>query len=95
MNRVESEGNIVELAKTALEDELSVVKIYSTAARIARERSTKDKLLEICEMEKGHADFWKQFLRRRGIDPSLVRVSSLKATLYAIFLKSIRVSSNL
>jgi len=84
---VEESGDVIELAKIALADELFAVKIYSMAAKIMREQSTRDRLLRISEMEKGHAEFWKPFLKNRGFDLTKIKVSSLKTAFYALFLR--------
>jgi len=38
-------------------------------------------------MEKGHAEFWKLFLKNRGFDLTKIKVSSLKTAFYALFLR--------
>ena len=84
---MEESSDVIELVKIALADELFAVKIYSMAAKIVRNRSTRDRLLRISEMEKGHAEFWKPFLKNRGFDLTKIKVSSLKTAFYALFLR--------
>jgi len=84
---VKGGGDIIKYAKIALADELFASKIYSMASRIGKEGSTKNRLLRISEMEKNHADFWQIFLKKRGIDPSEIKVSSLKTMFYVMILR--------
>lgn len=78
---------IIKYGKTALADELFAAGIYLTASKVVKDDSTKDRFSKMSEMERNHAEFWRKFLEKRGVNPSEVGVSSLKMMLYAIVLK--------
>jgi len=84
---MEKKFDVVKAAKTALEDELLAAEIYSTAARLVGRGATRDRLMRISEMERGHAGFWREFLAKRGEDSSKIKPSRIKTFLYAVFLK--------
>ena len=79
--------DVVKLAREALEDELLSARIYSMAASLSKLGSTKKRLLKISEMEKDHAEFWKRFLAKRGVEVSGIKAASAKSILYAAFLR--------
>jgi len=79
--------DVIEHAKIALADELFAAKIYSMASRIGKHEATRSRLLKIAEMERGHAKFWQDFLKKRGVDSSKIGISSLKTILYALVLR--------
>ena len=77
-------GDLVEVAVRSLADELLAAEVYRRAVLLHVPSEVGEKLLGMAEMEEGHARFWAEFLRRRGFDPSRVRVSRLKVLLYAL-----------
>ena len=79
--------DVIEYAKIALADELFAAKIYSMASRIGKHETTRSRLLRIAEMERGHAEFWQDFLKKRGVASSKIGISSLKTILYALVLR--------
>ncbi len=81
MNRLD----VLKAAMKSFKDELETAAIYASLARRVRDEDLSRKLKELAVMEGRHASFWAGFLRRRGVDPSSVKVPQwrvwLKATL--------------
>ncbi|MHA1722575.1 MAG: ferritin family protein [Candidatus Baldrarchaeia archaeon] len=67
-------------------DEMKDSTLYRSLAEIESDEYVREQLLKLSLMEKEHADFWKDFLQRRGI-----RVKEFKPSfttgLYKIFRK--------
>ena len=82
-----SAETIIELAKLALADELFSSAIYRRLAKLYSGKSIRSKLIEMAEMETSHANFWHDFLERRGRDPSSIKASKFKLALYAFTLR--------
>lgn len=80
-------GIVVELAKKALVDEMTADIIYSSLSRVYGEGSMRMKLLRIAKMESGHAGFWREFLEKRGVDTSRIKVNRLKIMIYVPVLR--------
>jgi len=48
-------------------DEMKDSTLYKSLAEIESDENVREELLKLSSMEKEHADFWKDFLERRGI----------------------------
>ena len=88
-------NNANELLKygvKALISELTSAKIYRKLAEMYKESKVSNKLIKIAEMEERHASFWTEFLKRRGVDVSKVKVSCIKVNLLALLFRIIGLS---
>jgi len=82
MTQAPSEKEIIDIAKSALRAELQASSIYEKLSdKFLGEIA--DKLVHFSEAEQGHANFWRQFLARRGVDPDTVEVNRLKVSILA------------
>lgn len=48
-------------------DEMKASTLYRSLAEIESDKNVREELLKLSSMEKKHADFWKDFLQRRGV----------------------------
>ncbi len=80
---------VVELARRSLKDELEAVLIYGKLAKLYHGKGISRKLVEIARMEGRHVAYWREFLRRRGVNPDKVRPNRLKITLYTLLFRII------
>ncbi|MGD2200589.1 MAG: VIT1/CCC1 transporter family protein [Candidatus Bathyarchaeota archaeon] len=79
-----SEGEIIDIAKSALKAELQASSIYEKLSdRFSGDLT--DKLAHFSDAEEGHANFWREFLVKRGVDPDTVKNNQLKISLLAFF----------
>lgn len=67
-------------------DEMKDSTLYRSLAEIERKKSVQEELLKLSSMEKEHADFWKDFLKCRGIKVKEFR-PSLTTGLYKVMRK--------
>ncbi len=58
---------VIRLAKTLYRDEVETSTIYEELARRVRDKRVAAKLRELAAIERGHAKFWEEFLRKRGV----------------------------
>ncbi len=77
-------STIIEYAGKAYRDEVYSEIVYSRLARIFHGKPIARKLKAIAEMEARHASFWREFLRRRGVDVGAIRVSKLRIWLFSL-----------
>ncbi|NPA99487.1 MAG: rubrerythrin family protein [Crenarchaeota archaeon] len=56
-------------------DEVETSIIYRELSKYMKDPKISQKLLELSEVEKSHADFWRSFLEKRGVDPDKIRIS--------------------
>ncbi|WP_457600403.1 VIT1/CCC1 transporter family protein [Hydrogenivirga sp.] len=61
-------SEITELAKGFYVNEINDYRLYSELAKRAKKEELRRSLEHIANMEKGHARFWREFLKRRGED---------------------------
>ncbi len=78
--------DVVGYAKAFLEDEVYSAKIYRLLANMYRDAPIRDRLIQMAEMEERHAEFWRAFLKERGVEPRIGRVG-LKARLSALLFR--------
>jgi len=76
-----STSRLIEYARLALEDELFSSVIYRKLADFHRGK-IRSKLINIAEMEEEHANFWLNFLKKRGVR-RLAEVNRIKVSIYA------------
>ncbi|RLJ69944.1 putative membrane protein (TIGR00267 family) [Hydrogenivirga caldilitoris] len=60
---------LTELAKEFYLNELNDYRLYTELSRRIEDDQLRTSLERIANMEKGHARFWKEFLKVRGEDP--------------------------
>ncbi len=69
-------------------DEVETSIIYSELAKRIKNPEVSEKLQMLAEIEKRHADFWRNFLEKRGININKIKVNNillrLKITLFGI-----------
>ncbi len=58
--------DIVRLAKEFYVNEINDHRLYTELAGRTKDDALKESLIHIANMEKGHARFWREFLKRRG-----------------------------
>lgn len=86
MSEILSEIEIVSIAQSALKAELTVTAIYERLAKIFMGSDLADKLSKFAHSEEEHADFWRNFLEKREVDPYAVKLSEFRiATLTFIY----------
>ena len=84
MTQMPSEEEIVDIAKAALKAELQAASIYDRLSRRYSEEIAGT-LVHFAEAENEHADFWRGFLGKRGVDPSTVGINELRISILAFF----------
>ncbi len=72
-----SETQITAMARNALRSELMAAAIYTRLAAKHRGKEISGKLEEFTAAEQNHAEFWADFLERRGQNPDEVKISTL------------------
>ena len=77
-------NDLIRYGIDSLLDELYSAAIYENLSRMYRGRSVSEKLKRIAEMERQHAEFWRSFLEKRGVDTSRFKVNRVKLFLYII-----------
>lgn len=80
---------VISYAKRMLLDELYSTSIYRKLASMYKRKSIVDKLLHMAQMEARHARFWVEFLNKRGVDVSRIKISKLGVMLRTIFYRLI------
>ena len=84
MSQVLSEEEIIDIAKSALKSELQAASIYNKLSK-KFSGDIADKLIHFARAEQGHADFWCEFLVKRGVDPNTIKINQLKVSTLAFF----------
>jgi VIT1/CCC1 family predicted Fe2+/Mn2+ transporter len=84
MSQVPSEEEIIDIAKSALKSELQAASIYNKLS-IKFSGDIADKLIHFANAEQEHADFWREFLVKRGVDPNTIKINQLKVSTLAFF----------
>lgn len=84
MSQVLSEEEIINIAKSALKAELQAAFIYNILSN-KFSGDIVDKLVHFANAEQGHADFWREFLVKRGVDPNTIIINQLKVSILAFF----------
>jgi len=84
MSQVLSEEEIINIAKSALKAELQAASIYKKLSN-KFSGDIADKLVHFANAEQGHADFWREFLVKREIDPNTIIINQLKVSILAFF----------
>lgn len=79
--------SISEMAERALSEEVYASILYSRLATAYGEGSMRSKLIEMAEMERGHAKFWREFLERRGRPTHEGGSNGLRAALHIAMLR--------
>ncbi|UCD44814.1 MAG: VIT1/CCC1 transporter family protein [Candidatus Bathyarchaeota archaeon] len=86
MSEILSEEEIIGIAESALEAELTATSIYERLAETFRDTELSDKLSSFARTEEEHARFWRGFLEKRGVDSGVINVKkhiiSLLAFIY-------------
>ncbi len=57
---------IIQLAREFYINELNDYRLYTELSRMVDKEELREALTHIANMEKGHARFWREFLKRRG-----------------------------
>ncbi|AFK22107.1 VIT1/CCC1 transporter family protein [Pyrococcus sp. ST04] len=65
---------IVKLAEEFYNDEYSDAVLYAELAKMEKDERIKKEFLRLSKMESGHAKFWHEFLRKRGVKPRKPKV---------------------
>jgi len=86
-------GLLLKLAEAALRDEEFAATVYRRIAEL-QGGPLKGRLLEMAMVEERHASFWREFLRKRGVEPKFA-ASRIRTTLYAIAAKVLGVGLTL
>jgi VIT1/CCC1 family predicted Fe2+/Mn2+ transporter len=76
-----SEEDIEEIAKKCLKTELMVTSLYHNLSNKFKGSEEGELFSEFAIEEGGHAKFWREFLKRRNIDPSVVKVNHLQVAI--------------
>jgi VIT1/CCC1 family predicted Fe2+/Mn2+ transporter len=84
MSQVLSEEEIIYIAKSALTSELQAASIYKKLSD-KFSGDIADRLVHFANAEQGHADFWREFLVKRGVDPNTIKINQLKVSILAFF----------
>lgn len=79
----------IQLAKQFYIDEMNDYITYSEIASSVRDKQLKEILQKIAGMEKKHAQFWKDFLQKRGEKEPQVEVNRIKISLLKFVAKFI------
>lgn len=79
---------VVGYAETFLNDEVYSAMIYRLLGDMYRDKPIRNRLIRMAEMEERHAEFWRAFLKERGVEPRVGRVG-LKARLSALLFRLI------
>jgi len=78
---------LIELAREALSNEMFSSMIYNRLASPYHSGSLRLKSIKIAEVEKEHAKFWSEFLKRRGYRMFPEGVNKVKLSLYLIIFR--------
>ena len=82
-------ASIIDKAIEMYKDELFSSIIYRELARLRGEEKLGRELSRLADMEEEHAEFWRDFLRKRGINVEGIRVSGAKLLAYKILVRLI------
>lgn len=82
-------ASIIDKAIEMYKDELFSSIIYRELARLRGEEKLGRELSRLADMEEEHAEFWRDFLRRRGVNVEGIRVSRAKLLAYKILIRLI------
>ncbi len=81
-------SELIKIATKMYKDEIETSIIYEELSRRTKDPEISRKLQELSKVEKKHSDFWKNFLGRRGVDTSRIRINKkllrLKIALFKI-----------
>ncbi len=81
-------SELIKIATKMYKDEIETSIIYEELSRRTKDPEISRKLQELSKVEKKHSDFWKNFLERRGVDISRIRINKkllrLKIALFKI-----------
>lgn len=81
--------NEVKLAKIFYQMEINDYYTYTKISEVIKDEKLKEKILKIAQIEKKHASFWKDFLKRREEKVPEVKISKVKETLMKFLSKFI------
>ncbi|WP_457626554.1 VIT1/CCC1 transporter family protein [Persephonella sp.] len=73
--------NAAELASYFYQMEMNDYFTYMEISKNIKDRSLSEKIKKIALMEKEHAGFWAEFLRKRGSEPPQTKINRLKTFL--------------
>jgi VIT1/CCC1 family predicted Fe2+/Mn2+ transporter len=79
-----TEEKVIEIAKSALKDELEASYIYRKLSSKFSENEITKRFSEISHMEDAHANFWRAFLEKRGIDHNDVKINESFLSIYTV-----------
>ena len=77
MNRGESMGSMMELARKFYLDEYADSVLYAQLAKTEKDKRVKTEFLRLSNIESKHAKFWHDFLERRNAKPPRRKVKHL------------------
>ncbi len=75
------------LAYSFYEDEIRDAIIYETLAEREKDKNLKNKLKILAEMERGHANFWKKYLEKRGENVEKIKLKKVSVWKVIFFRK--------
>jgi VIT1/CCC1 family predicted Fe2+/Mn2+ transporter len=84
LTHIPSEEEIIDIAKSALRAELQASSIYRKLSG-KYSGDIADKLMHFSDAEEGHANFWREFLVKRGVDPKTVKNNQFKIAMLTFF----------
>ena len=73
--------NAAELVSYFYQMEMNDYFTYMEVSKNIKDRSLSEKIKKIALMEKEHAGFWAEFLKKRGLEPPQVKINRLKTFL--------------
>ncbi len=88
-------AEVIRYAEKSLLDELYSKEIYRKMAEFHKGKSASEKLIRIAEMEEEHAEYWKKFLDRRGVDTKAIKINKVKLFLQVLLLRLLGISLSL
>ena len=84
MSEAITEEQVIEIAKSALRDELEASYIYRKLSSKFSESEITKRLSEISHLEDAHADFWRDFLKKRAIEHEDVEINESLLSIYTV-----------
>ncbi len=87
MNDTMEEIDVITYARESLLDEMYSAEIYKKLSELHKNWEPSKKLRKISEMEYEHADFWRKFLIRRGVEIEKFKINRLKLILIVLLFR--------
>jgi VIT1/CCC1 family predicted Fe2+/Mn2+ transporter len=83
LSEIFTEEQVIEIAKSALKDELEASFIYGKLSSKFTESEITKRLSEISHMEDAHATFWRSFLNNRAKEHENVEINESLLSIYS------------